>query len=40
MFPQGTRPADNPRAITPANKSKNPKIIMAVATRATFSVRV
>jgi len=40
ILPHGTRPADTPRAITPANKRMNPKIIMAVATRATFSVRV
>ena len=40
MFPHGTRPAEIPRVTTPANKRINPKIIIAVATRATFSVRV
>ena len=40
MFPQGTRPAEMPRVTTPKNKRMNPKIIIAVATRATFSVRL
>ena len=40
MFPHGTLLAETPRAITPANKRTKPKIINAVAIRATFSVRL
>ena len=36
IFPQGTRPADTPRATTPADKKINPRIANAIPIRPAF----
>ena len=36
IFPQGTRPADTPRATTPADKKINPRIDNAIPIRPAF----